>query len=321
MTRALRHLLPIVLAVLALSSTAPAVDAAAGPRFPTQSIGNRGADVKAIQYLLTARGYPVTVDGIFADATRAAVLAWKTGRGLPADGIVDDATWAKLIVSLKLGDTGPAVKALQRELRAKRHLAVAVDGIYATSTRAAVRTFQRHAGLSVTGTVTGRTWRRLIAHFELPTFNTTSLCDYSVGNGPANWGTSAAINQLEAAARIVAAAGYGRVAVGDIGLQHGGDIAGHDTHDHGLDVDVRLMRKAENQCRFGTNYHSSAYDRAATRALVNAIRATAPGHVKLIYFNDPVLIKEGLTRRFVGHDDHLHIRYCEATYPLTMYDC
>ena len=320
MTRVLRHLLPVVLAVLALSMTAPTA-AAAGPLFPTQSIGNRGTDVRAIQYLLTARGYPVTVDGIFGDTTTAAVLAWKTARGLTANGIVDDATWARLIVSLRVGDAGPAVQAVQRELRAKRHLDVAVDGIYGTSTRAAVRVFQRHEGLTVTGTVTGRTWRRLIAHFELPTFNKTSLCDYSVGNGPANWGTSAAINQLEAAARVVAAAGYGRVAVGDIGLQHGGAIAGHDTHRQGLDVDVRLMRKAENQCRFGTNYHSSAYDRVATRALVNAIRATAPGHVKLIYFNDPVLIKEGLTRRFVGHDDHLHIRYCEATYPLKRYDC
>jgi murein endopeptidase len=165
------------------------------------------------------------------------------------------------------------------------------------------------------------TWRRLIAHFELPTFNKTSLCDYSVGNGPANWGTSAAINQLEAAARIVAAAGHGRVAVGDIGLQHGGVITGHETHRRGLDVDVRPMRKAKDQCRRGGNYRASTYDRAATRALVKAIRATAPGHVRLIYFNDPVLIKEGLTRRFVGHDDHLHVRYCEKTYPLKMYDC
>ncbi len=41
----------------------------------------------------------------------------------------------------------------------------------------------------------------------------------------------------------------------------------------------------------------------------------APGHVKLIYFNDPVLIKEGLTTHYLGHDDHLHVRYCEAAHP------
>jgi peptidoglycan hydrolase-like protein with peptidoglycan-binding domain len=320
MRRARRSLVPLALAVLALSLAAPSA-AAAGPRFPTQSLGDRGTDVRAIQELLAARGHPVAVDGIFGTTTEAAVAAWKTTAGLAANGIVDDAAWARLIMSLKLGDTGPAVRALQRELRAKRHLKVAVDGIYGTSTRAAVRTFQLHAGITVTGAVTGRTWRRLIAHFELPSFNKTSLCDYSVGNGPANWGTAAAINQLEAAARVVAAAGYGRVSVGDIGLQHGGDIAGHDTHEQGLDVDIRPMRKAEDQCRHGTDWHWASYDRAATRALARAIRATAPGHVKRIYFNDPVLIKEGLTRRFSGHDNHLHVRYCETTHPLKKYTC
>lgn len=320
MTRAVRHLAAILLAILALSMSAPTV-AAASPRYPTQSIGNRGTDVRAIQYLLTARGYPVVVDGIFGDATVAAVVAWKTATGLIVNGIVDDAAWARLIEPLGPRDDGPAVKAVQRELRAKRHLDVAVDGIYGASTRAAVRTFQRHAGIAVTGTMNGLTWRRLIAHFELPTFNRTSLCDYSVGNGAANWGTAAAIDQLEAAAKVVAAAGHGRVAVGDIGLQHGGDIAGHQTHERGLDVDLRLMRKGKDQCRWGGTYRASTYDRAATRALVKAIRATAPGHVKLIYFNDPVLIKEGLTRRFPGHDDHLHVRYCEKTHPLKRYDC
>ncbi len=320
MIRAARPLLPLLMAVLALSLTAPTA-AAAGARFPTQSVGNRGTDVRAIQYLLTARGYPVTVDGVFGDTTRAAVVAWKTAAGLTLNGVVDDAAWARLIVRVKLGDEGPAVRAVQRELRSKRHLDVAINGVYGATTRAAVRAFQRHAGITVTGTMNGSTWRRLVAHFELPSFNTTSLCDYSVGNGRANWGTAAAINQLEAAARIVAAAGHGRVAVGDIGLQHGGDIAGHDTHERGLDVDLRLMRKREDQCRWGGNYRASTYDRAATRALVKAIRATAPGHVKLIYFNDPVLIKEGLTRRFVGHDDHVHVRYCEKTHTVDRYDC
>ena len=43
-------------------------------------------------------------------------------------------------------------------------------------------------------------------------------------------------------------AGYGRVAVGDVSFEHGGDIPGHDTHEQGLDVDVRLMRDGRNQC-------------------------------------------------------------------------
>jgi hypothetical protein len=34
-----------------------------------------------------------------------------------------------------------------------------------------------------------------------------------------------------------------------------------------------------------------------------------------------VLIREGLTTWFAGHDDHLHVRYCEVVHPLKAYDC
>ena len=89
----------------------------------------------------------------------------------------------------------------------------------------------------------------------------------------------------------------------------------------GLDVDVRLIRRDRAQCSVGTNWRLASYDRTSTRALIRAIRATAPGHVKLIYFNDPVLISEGLTVRFTGHDDHMHIRYCEVGHPVAAYRC
>ena len=52
-----------------------------------------------------------------------------------------------------------------------------------------------------------------------------------------------------------------------------------------------------------------------------AIRAAAPGHVKLIYFNDPVLIEQGLVRPYAGHDDHLHIRYCVTGFADPNYRC
>ena len=74
------------------------------------------------------------------------------------------------------------------------------------------------------------------------------------------------------------------------------------------------IRNDDDQCPWGTQLPDGRRTTgAATRALIKAIRAAAPGHVKLIYFNDPVLIGEGLTRWFNGHDDHLHVRYCEAS--------
>jgi hypothetical protein len=52
--------------------------------------------------------------------------------------------------------------------------------------------------------------------------------------------------------------------------------------------------------------------------LVQAIRAAAPGHIKVIWFNDPVLIDEGLTSPLDNHDNHLHIRYCEKVHPSSL---
>ncbi len=316
----------IRLALIALSVTilslAGAGTAAAGmPNYPHQSLGNRGADVRAIQGFLRHHGATdLVISGVYDPPTVTAVQAFQTARGLLATGMVDGATWSRFLVSLRSGATGDAVAVLQRQLNEKRSAGLTADGIFGASTVSAVRTFQRHAGRPVTGVVDAYTWRYLISHFERPSFGRW-LCDYQVGNGLADWGTGAAISQLEGSAVPVVLAGYGRVAVGDIGHEHGGDIAGHVFHERGLEVDVRPMRRDENQCRGGVSYRMSIYDRTATRALIRAIRAAAPGHIKVMYFNDPVLIREGLTRYYPGHDDHVHVRYCERIHPMAAYDC
>jgi peptidoglycan hydrolase-like protein with peptidoglycan-binding domain len=312
--------LAVALATLLLSAVIPDV-AAYSARYPTQSLGDRGADVRAIQGLLTANGVPTSVNGLFTTNTVASVKAFQAAHGLTADGIVGETTWARLILPLDSTSTGPAVVALQTELRAKRLSKVVADGVYGETTASAVRGLQKHSGLPVTGVVDATTWRYLIWHFQFAPMATAGLCDYSVGNGTANWGTASAIAYIDLAARRNVAAGRGRVALGDIGYEHGGDIAGHETHERGLDVDLRLIRKDRLQCQAGSNYRFSTYDRSATRALILAIRAFAPGHVKLIYFNDPVLIKEGLTRRLTGHDDHLHVRFCEKGHVDPLYRC
>ena len=311
----------LLLGVLAASLFgAGSAAAAAAPLYPHQSLGNRGADVQAIQGFLRHRGATIALDGFFGAATEAAVKTFQRQTGLQATGRVGETTWTALVVRVEPGVNGEAVKALQRQLNEKRSAGLAITGSYDIATAAAVRAFQRHAGLTVNGIAGALTWRYLIAHFDRPGFG-SAVCDYQVGNGLTDWGTAAAIGQVEAAAANVVALGHGRVAIGDIGLEHGGDIAGHASHERGLDVDVRLMRDAKDQCRTGVSYRSSAYDRAATRDLIKAVRATANGHVKLIFFNDPVLIREGLVRWYTGHDNHLHIRYCERAHPIPAYDC
>jgi hypothetical protein len=261
------------------------------------------------------------VDGIFGATTVAAVRDFQLARGLAVTGAVDEATWVALVVRVADGSSGEAVRALQRQLNEKRGAGLMINGVYGPATRTALLGFQRHMGLTRNGIAGPLTWRFLIAHFERPLFG-SRVCDYQVGNGTADWGTASAIGQVEAAAGRLVALGHGRVAIGDIGYEHGGDIPGHTSHERGLDVDLRPMRVDAAQCRLGsTSWRSSAYDRAATRDLVRAIRAAAPGHVRLIWFNDPVLIREGLTRWSAGHDDHLHVRYCERAHPVPAYDC
>ncbi len=313
--------MPLLAGVLVLLAAAP--DASAfSTVYPVESLGNRGSEVRALQYLLRAKGRTVPVDGVFGASTQRAVAAHQTAKGLRVTGVVDDATWRSLTPVLTSGSSGDAVRGLQGLLNEKRRSGLTVSGTYNDGTRKAVASFQRHMGSTADGIASAVTWRRLLWHFELPVWGgSTGLCDYSVGNGTANWGTGTAIGQLEAAATRIYAAGHGRVPIGDIGFEHGGDIPGHQTHERGLDVDIRPMRDANNQCTWGGTYRLANYDRAATRALIKAIRATAPRHVKLIYFNDPVLIDEGLTTWYPGHDDHLHVRYCDAGHPLAAYRC
>jgi len=319
MRRFRRLTAPALLAVFLVAGSVGQAAALSGA-YPHQSLGNRGVNVKVLQHLLRQHGATLGVSGVFDDATVAAVSAFQSANGLSGGGGADRPTWGALVVPIGSGDSGEAVTGLQRLLNEKRLARLVLTGIFDPPTRTALVAFQRHAGLPGTGGADVATWRALLAHLELPVWGRT-LCDYNVGNGRANWGTSAAIEQLQAAARQVKDLGHGRVALGDIGLEHGGNIPGHLTHEHGMDVDVRPMRKAQDQCTWGVNWRWSTYDRAATRDLIKAIRRTAIGHVKLIYFNDPVLIKEGLVRWYGGHDDHLHIRYCENVHQLKAYAC
>jgi len=320
----MRRLGPAVLAVLLLIGLTPSTaQAYANAFFPTQSTGNRGADVLAIQYLLQHHGQSAPADGVFGASTVAAAKAFQTAKGLGSDGIVGPRTWGALVPTISSGAGGAAVRALQVELNAKRRLSLPVDGVFSTAVRDAVIAFQSHAGIGADGIVGPVTWRNLAWHYDYPDF-AANLCDQDPdGNGTAaNWATSAAAAQLEQAARSFAGTSQGKVPYGDAGFEHGGDIPGHGSHEVGLDIDIWPIRTDSAQCTAGRiTWQSATYDRAATRQLVQAIRAAAPGHVRLVFFNDPVLIDEGLTTQWEAHDNHLHVRFCEVVHPNSLYTC
>jgi peptidoglycan hydrolase-like protein with peptidoglycan-binding domain len=317
-----RLLFALLALVITVGLPAPAY-AYANAFFPTQSSGNRGADVQAIQYLLQHNGQSVTADGVFGATTVTAAKAFQTAKGLGVDGIVGPQTWTALAPTIRSGDNNAAVKALQVELNAKRRLALAVDGVFSAAVRDAVVAFQSHAGIGADGIVGPTTWRNLAWHYDYPDFG-ANLCDQDPdGNGTAaNWAAAAPIAQIEAAARSFAATSQGQVPYGDAGFEHGGDIPGHASHDNGMDIDIWPIRTDSAQCSAGRiTWQSTTYDQAATRQLIQAVRAAAPGHVKYIWFNDPTLINEGLTMNWPAHDNHLHVRFCEKVHPNSTYVC
>lgn len=59
--------------------------------------GDCGDTVTFIQERLTLLGFPVTADGQFGAGTERVVKDFQTSRGLTADGIVGEATWAALV--------------------------------------------------------------------------------------------------------------------------------------------------------------------------------------------------------------------------------
>lgn len=64
---------------------------------PTLAQGSTGEDVRTAQGALAARHHAVTVDGAFGPATKSAVEALQSSKGLAVDGVVGPRTWAKLL--------------------------------------------------------------------------------------------------------------------------------------------------------------------------------------------------------------------------------
>ena len=134
--------------------------------FPLVRRGDQAHPVPSLQYLLRANGRSVTVDGIFGPNTEGAVRAFQQSKGLAVDGIVGPNTWSALIIQVKRGSQGDAVRAVQEEFRFRAgdpSHALQVDGIFGPKTDAAVRGFQQALGITVDGIVGPVTWRALIS--------------------------------------------------------------------------------------------------------------------------------------------------------------
>jgi len=141
--------------------------------WPVVKNGSNGHPIKTLQYLLRARGHSVTVDGIFGPHTETAVKAFQASKALAVDGIVDPNTWAALVVQVKRGSKGDAVKGVQEEFQFRNlsddpSKGLQIDGIFGPATEATVRGFQQALSLdipavTVDGIVGPVTWQALVS--------------------------------------------------------------------------------------------------------------------------------------------------------------
>jgi peptidoglycan hydrolase-like protein with peptidoglycan-binding domain len=80
-------------------------------------------------------------------------------------GVVDVATWERLVVEVRLGDRGEAVSVLQW-LLSFHGFPLVTDGIFGPRTEAATLAFQQKWGVPASGVASLQTWRVAVANVK-----------------------------------------------------------------------------------------------------------------------------------------------------------
>ena len=167
--------------------------------------GSTGSDVKELQTKLKKLGYyDAYVDGDYGDTTVAAVKAFQKKYNLTADGIAGKETLKKLDSvyenansdkdddSLRMGDSGSAVKDLQTKLKKLGYYDGTVDSTFGSGTYAAVKAFQKKYNLTADGVAGSETLKKLDTAYKSAGSN-TSTDDDSLRKGA----TGSAVKNLQ----------------------------------------------------------------------------------------------------------------------------
>jgi peptidoglycan hydrolase-like protein with peptidoglycan-binding domain len=96
------------------------------------------------------------------------VEAFQRDAGIGVDGIVGPATWSRLIVNVRRGSSGDAVRGVQEVMKFHDQSAgegppIHVDGIFGPQTDNFVRGFQDALDIDSDGIVGPTTWRALVS--------------------------------------------------------------------------------------------------------------------------------------------------------------
>lgn len=146
---------------------------------PTRQLhkGDKGEDVKWVQWYLCEDGYNVAIDGSFGPDSDKKVRQFQGDQGIKVDGWVGNDTKARLknpkakktnpykepTSDIRKGAKGEGVKWTQWEL-VEAGYNIAVDGSFGPATDNAVRDFQKKSGIKVDGWVGKDTRAKLKAN-------------------------------------------------------------------------------------------------------------------------------------------------------------
>jgi cell wall-associated NlpC family hydrolase len=163
-----------------VGTAAPAAAAGCTTSFHTYSTvkpGKKGSKAGAVECLLHQAGYATSRNRSFSTSDAKKLASFQTRHALAATGRTNGATWAALIAqgstpALEHGDKGASVRRLQLALRALGHDELPGTTLYGDLTRSAVRAFQTHVGLPVTGRTSAPEWAALQAGGQSPRTST-----------------------------------------------------------------------------------------------------------------------------------------------------
>lgn len=135
---------------------------------------NRTNTIMSIQRELLARDYdPGPVDGVVDLQTRAAIMAYQSDAGLAATGVASEDLLRRIVLGESAGpvsqlsdippETVELIAAVQRFLRNQGYRPGPADGVPGSSTRRAIRAFERDRDLDPTGRISGKLVRGIVA--------------------------------------------------------------------------------------------------------------------------------------------------------------
>ena len=135
----------------------------------------RSKTIMALQRKLAENGYePGPVDGVQGYMTRAAIMAYQDDNRLAVTGVASETLLKKMILGASLGDPGEDKSAPVPEETKALITTVQVtltklgfdsgqpDGLWGTSTRKAIESFERKQKLPIKGRISGRFIKHLI---------------------------------------------------------------------------------------------------------------------------------------------------------------